>query len=104
RRTRWLASGPMLFDWIPLAMLRFLLTRLVLAVVVLLGISLIVFVAMRMVPGGFATAMLGPQGAQQPELVEQLNARYGLDDPLIVQYGVWLKNALQGDFGESLGT
>lgn len=85
-------------------MLRFLITRLVLAVVVLVGISLIVFVAMRMVPGGFATAMLGPQGAQQPELVEQLEARYGLDDPLIVQYGVWLKNALQGDFGTSLGT
>ena len=85
-------------------MLRFILTRLVLAVVVLLGISLIVFVAMRMVPGGFATAMLGPQGAQQPELVDQLNQRYGLDDPLIVQYGVWLKNAVQGDFGESLGT
>jgi peptide/nickel transport system permease protein len=85
-------------------MLRFILTRLVLAVVVLLGISLIVFVAMRMVPGGFATAMLGPQGAQQPELVDQLNERYGLNDPLIVQYGVWLRNAVQGDFGESLGT
>ncbi|MCO5223024.1 MAG: ABC transporter permease [Thermomicrobiales bacterium] len=85
-------------------MLRFIVTRLVLAVVVLLGISLIVFVAMRMVPGGFATAMLGPQGAQQPELVDQLNERYGLNDPLIVQYGVWLKNALRGDFGESLGT
>jgi peptide/nickel transport system permease protein len=85
-------------------MLRFILTRLALAVVVLLGISLIVFVAMRMVPGGFATAMLGPQGAQQPELVEQLNERYGLNDPLIVQYGVWLKNAIQGDFGTSLGT
>jgi peptide/nickel transport system permease protein len=85
-------------------MLRFILTRLVLAIVVLLGISLIVFVAMRMVPGGFATAMLGPQGAQQPELVDQLNERYGLNDPLIVQYGVWLRNAVQGDFGESLGT
>lgn len=85
-------------------MLRFLVTRLLLAAVALLGISLIVFVAMRMVPGGFAVAMLGPQGAQQPELVEQLNERYGLNDPLIVQYGVWLKNALQGDFGESLGT
>ena len=85
-------------------MLRFILTRLALAVVVLLGISLIVFVAMRMVPGGFATAMLGPQGAQQPELVEQLNERYGLNDPLIVQYGVWLKNAVRGAFGESLGT
>ena len=85
-------------------MLRFLVTRLVLAAVALLGISLVVFVAMRMVPGGFATAMLGPQGAQQPQLVEQLNEQYGLNDPLIVQYGVWLKNAVRGDFGESLGT
>ncbi len=85
-------------------MLRFVATRLLLAAVALLGISLIVFVAMRMVPGGFATAMLGPQGAQQPELVDQLNQKYGLDDPLFVQYGVWLKNALQGNFGESLGT
>ena len=85
-------------------MLRFILTRLVLAAFVLLGVSLIVFVAMRMVPGGFATAMLGPQGAQQPELIDQLNERYGLNDPLVVQYGVWLKNAVQGDFGQSLGT
>ncbi len=85
-------------------MLRFLLTRLLLAAVALLGISLVVFVAMRMVPGGFTTAMLGPQGAQQPELVAQLNERYGLDDPLLVQYGVWLKHAVRGDFGESLGT
>ncbi len=85
-------------------MLRFLVTRLMFAAVALLGISLIVFVAMRMVPGGFATAMLGPQGAQQPELVRQLNERYGLDDPLLVQYGVWLKHAVRGDFGESLGT
>ncbi len=85
-------------------MLRFVVTRLVLAAVALLGISLIVFLAMRMVPGGFAVAMLGPQGAQQPELVDQLNERYGLNDPLILQYGVWLGNAVRGDFGESLGT
>lgn len=85
-------------------MARFLVTRVFFAVVALLGISLIVFVAMRLVPGGFATAMLGPQGAQQPELVQQLNERYGLNDPLLVQYGTWLKNVLRGDFGESLGT
>jgi len=85
-------------------MLRFLVTRLLLATVALLGISLVVFVAMRMVPGGFTTAMLGPQGAQQPELVAELNERYGLNDPLLVQYGVWLKNAVRGDFGRSLGT
>lgn len=85
-------------------MLRYLGTRLITAAITLLGVSLLVFFAMRLVPGGYVTAMLGPSAATQPELVAQLEARYGLDDPLLVQYGVWLKNAVQGDFGESLGT
>jgi peptide/nickel transport system permease protein len=85
-------------------MLRYLGTRFVTAAITLLGVSLIVFFAMRIVPGGFVSAMLGAQAASQPELVAQIEEQYGLNDPLLVQYGIWLRNAVQGDFGESLGT
>jgi peptide/nickel transport system permease protein len=85
-------------------MLRYILRRLVLAAVTILGISAIVFVSMRLVPGGFVQAMAGPNAAQTPGLLEALTHKYGLDKPIVLQYGYWLSNALHGDLGESLGT
>ena len=72
------------------------------ALITTLGVATIVFVAMRLVPGGFVQALLGPNAVQQPEVVAAMEKRYGLDQPLIVQYGLWLGNALRGDLGESL--
>jgi len=83
-------------------MLRYVIRRVVFAIVTTFGVATIVFVAMRLVPGGFAQAQLGTQGARSPEVAEAINERYGLDQPIIVQYGKWLGNAVQGDFGESL--
>jgi peptide/nickel transport system permease protein len=85
-------------------MLRYVATRTVTALLTILGVATIVFGAMRIVPGGFINAMGGPAAIQSPELVARLNERYGLDEPLPVQYGLWLGNAVRGDFGESLGT
>jgi peptide/nickel transport system permease protein len=57
---------------------------------------------MRLVPGGFAQALVGANAARSPEIVEAIEERFGLDKPVIVQYWYWLRNAVQGDFGDSL--
>lgn len=74
------------------------------ALITVLGVATIVFVAMRLVPGGFAVALLGPNAVQQPEVVAAIEEKYGLNQPLLVQYTLWLGNAVTGDLGESLRT
>ena len=83
---------------------RYVATRVVTALVTILGVATIVFVLMRLIPGGVVQALAGPANVQQPELVATLTAKYGLDRPLIVQYGIWLGNFVTGDMGESIGT
>ncbi|HEV2109183.1 MAG TPA: ABC transporter permease, partial [Thermomicrobiales bacterium] len=85
-------------------MLRYVARRTLLAIFTIFGVATIVFVAMRLVPGGIVEALAGPSVVQSPELVAALERKYGLDKPVIVQFGIWLGNALQGDLGESLGT
>ncbi len=83
---------------------RYVATRTVLALITILGVATVVFAAMRLIPGGFAAALLGPNAAQSPEVVAAIEDKYGLNDPVIVQYGLWLGNAVRGDLGESLRT
>jgi peptide/nickel transport system permease protein len=78
----------------------YILKRLVSAIPVLLGISIIVFLIMAMIPGDPATAILGSFAT--PENVAALNEDLGLDKPLVQQYFIWLGNMLQGDFGPLL--
>jgi peptide/nickel transport system permease protein len=66
---------------------------------VLIGISLAMFVLVRVVPGDPAKVALGIYGS--PELVAELRAHWGLDQPIIVQYGIFLRQILQGDLGHS---
>ena len=80
-------------------MLSYALRRLAMIVPVLLGISLIVFLIMAMIPGDPALAILGSFAT--PENTAQLRQDLGLDRPLTQQYFVWLGNLLQGDFGRS---
>ena len=80
-------------------MLAYTLKRLLLAVPVLFGLTVIVFLIMAMIPGDPATAILGSYAT--PENVERLNRQLGLDRSLFEQYLVWLGNLLQGDFGRS---
>jgi len=77
----------------------YILTRMISAVPVLLGITVIVFLIMALIPGDSATAILGSYAT--PENVEKLNRDLGLDKPLVRQYFIWLGNMLQGDFGTS---
>ena len=78
---------------------RYILRRLISAVPVLLGITVIFFAIMALIPGDPATAILGSYAT--PENVEKLNRDLGLDKPLVAQYFIWLGNMVQGDFGTS---
>jgi len=78
----------------------YILGRLAQAVPVLFGVSVVVFLLVKLVPGDPAMALLGPQA--QPAEIEALRAAWGLDQPLPVQYWRWLSRALQGDLGRSL--
>ncbi|WP_372614762.1 ABC transporter permease [Aquicoccus sp.] len=77
----------------------YILKRLVSAVPVLLGITVIVFAIMSLIPGDPATAILGSYAT--PENVEKINRDLGLDKSLVQQYFIWIGNMLQGDFGRS---
>ncbi|MFO7919974.1 MAG: ABC transporter permease, partial [Nioella sp.] len=78
---------------------RYILRRLISAIPVLLGISVIVFAIMAMIPGDPALAILGSYAT--PENVAELNRDLGLDKPLVQRYFIWLGNLLQGDLGRS---
>lgn len=78
---------------------RYILRRLISAVPVLLGITVIVFLILAMIPGDPATAILGSYAT--PENVARINRELGLDHPLVTRYFIWLGNLLQGDLGRS---
>lgn len=67
----------------------------------LLGITLVAFFLIRLVPGDPVTLLIGERGAS-PEAIAELKARIGLDRPLIEQYGLFVWNALRGDLGVSI--
>ena len=69
---------------------------------VLLGISILIFAVMKMIPGDVISGILGIEST--PELRAQLAAKYGLDRPYVVQYLDWMGGVLRGDFGESIST
>lgn len=78
----------------------FIIRRILQTVPVLLGVSLVVFLIMQMVPGDPATLLAG-EGATK-ETIEKIRHELGLDRPIIFQYFDYIIHALQGDFGESL--
>lgn len=70
----------------------------------LLGISILVFGAMHLIPGNFVDIMLGLGADVSDEQRAAIAASYGLDRPLPVQYAIWLSGAVRGDLGQSLRT
>ncbi len=80
-------------------MLRLLVRRLAIAAPLLLGVSIVAFALVRLVPGDTVTAMLGPQHSEQEASI--LRQRYGLDRSLPAQYAIWLGCVLRGDLGRS---
>src|SRR5688572_16611915 len=83
-------------------MLRFVVRRLLLLVPILLGLSILVFLWIRNLPGGPAIAVHGERAT--PETIAQINRQYGLDEPVPVQYWRYLKKISTAEFGESTRT
>lgn len=81
-------------------MVVYIAQRLLQLLVVLLGVSVIVFVLNRVIPGNPAELLLGPYAT--PHAVSQLEAAMGLNKPIFNQYLVWLRGVLRGDFGTSI--
>src|SRR5262245_10744535 len=81
-------------------MRRYLVERLVSGVFVLAGVSFIVFVLARLAPGDPAQVMLGPLAT--PREIASLREQFGLDRPILVQYGRWISRVARGDLGRSI--
>jgi peptide/nickel transport system permease protein len=81
-------------------MLRFVVRRLLLLVPILIGLSILVFLWIRALPGSPANSLLGERST--PEAVAAINEQYGLNDPLYVQYWKYLEQTVQLDFSNSI--
>jgi peptide/nickel transport system permease protein len=81
-------------------MIRFILRRLAQAVPILIGVSIVIFATVRIIPGDPVASLLGPTGS--PELREELTSDLGLDQPIPVQYVAWMGDMLKGDAGTSI--
>ena len=84
-------------------MLRFLLTRLSLIIPTFIGMTLVAFFLIRLVPGDPIETMAGERGID-PVRHAMLLKEYGLDRPVLVQYGIYIGRVLQGDLGKSIVT
>jgi peptide/nickel transport system permease protein len=80
-------------------MLRFVVRRLLLLIPILIGVSILVFLWIRALPGGPAAALLGERAT--PEAVAALEHQYGLDQPIYVQYGKYVEQLATLEFGNS---
>ena len=85
-------------------MSRYLAARLLGAVPTLVGVSLLTFAFIRLIPGDAIAARLGTSTALTPEQLASLRAYFGLDQPLPVQYWDWLTSLARGDAGYSIRT
>jgi peptide/nickel transport system permease protein len=83
---------------------RYLATRLIGAIPTLLGVTVLTFLFIRLIPGDAIAARLGTSTALTPDQLASLRAYFGLDQPLYQQYWTWLTSLLHGDFGYSIRT
>ncbi|HWL22263.1 MAG TPA: ABC transporter permease [Ureibacillus sp.] len=83
-------------------MFGYILRRVLMLFPVLFGVSILIFVVMRIIPGDVAMTILGTDAT--PEALAQLRKDFGLDLPLFQQYVNWISGVFVGDFGESMRT
>ena len=81
-------------------MLAYTLRRLLLLIPVFLAVSVVIFAIIHLIPGDPVDNLV--RVGSSPEQKAEITARYGLDKPLIVQYGIWLGGVLQGDLGTAI--
>ncbi|MDA8219336.1 MAG: ABC transporter permease [Dehalococcoidales bacterium] len=80
-------------------MVAYIIRRLLQLIPVVLLASVLVFLLLRLVPGDPAETVAGPDAT--PDVIEAVRHKMGLDQPLPVQYGIWLGDVVRGDLGES---
>ena len=85
-----------------IVMLAYVIRRLLILIPTLLGVSVIVFLMLHMTPGDPAELLLGERATV--ESLAQMREHLGLNEPLYVQYGLFLKRLLKGDLGETIWT
>jgi peptide/nickel transport system permease protein len=78
---------------------RYIIRRLVIAVPVLLGITIINFLIINATPGDPLSHLASPELGLSPNMLEQVRIEFGLDKPLPLRYVLWLDQAVQGNFG-----
>ncbi|MCS7175464.1 ABC transporter permease [Pseudothermotoga sp.] len=83
-------------------MLQYIVRRLIFSVPVIIGVTLITFILLNVVPGDPVLEMVGKYA--DPETIQQIREQLGLNDPLVVQYIRFLFNLLRGDLGRSFKT
>jgi peptide/nickel transport system permease protein len=83
-------------------MKRFIIKRLLLLGITLLGLTIVVFIVSRVAPGDPARLAAGPDATE--EMVQVISKEFGLDQPLVVQYGKYIQGLFQGNFGRSIRT
>ena len=81
-------------------MSRFLIQRILLVIPVLIGVSIAAFAMSHLVPGDPVSVMLGDRATAED--TARLRAELGLDDPILVQYGRYVRDAVTGDLGTSI--
>ncbi len=77
----------------------YLIRRTLFLVPLMIGLSLVMFTLIHTAPGDPVLAMLGERGADNPDFVEETRQKFGLDQPLPIQYVKWVGQLAQGDFG-----
>ncbi len=85
-------------------MQRYIANRLLTMIVSLLGVTIIVFLLIRLIPGTIVEQMMGTEALTSYETVESLRRYFGLDQPVYVQYYQWITRVLVGDLGHSWRT
>jgi peptide/nickel transport system permease protein len=83
---------------------RYIVVRLYSMALTLAGLTVLIFLMLRLIPGTVVEQMIGADAVASPAMVAQLKAFFGLDQPWYVQYGRWVGQLLQGDLGTSWRT
>ena len=81
---------------------KYILRRLMMLIPTLLGMSILIFGMLRLLPGDILDIIAGTDAQVDPEQMEKLREAMGLADPIPVQYFKWMGNMLQGDPGNSM--
>ena len=84
--------------------MQYLARRLALSVLVLFGVSILIFTIVRLLPGDVIDMMIGTEGSMSANQQRIVRERYGLNDAWPVQYVRWMGGILQGNLGKSFRT